>query len=243
VARLPAALLAAACALALPACTGGDEPALLLLPAGGGALAPVSDSVLAEAVGADLAGELGDVRSATLVDAVPGAEPGSCDADWLAEPVDAPVLALPDVGFTLVRTGEVEAGGELTLVCDYAADGRLLVADDLRTTGTNRAVGNDYATRAGTIAGRVDVGVPDGAAIALQRFDGWALLVPLEPDVRVLRLHALEGGSAETGFDVGRLTFLDPDGRDVTAASIPIPEVIHGVPRGRGSAVESEHGG
>jgi hypothetical protein len=223
------------------ACTGDAGPALLLLPADGGDLDPVSASLLVELLGPE-AEDLGDVRAATTVQTVPQADPDSCQGDWRGTPSDAPVVALAGVGYTRVRSGPLDAGGSLVLVCDYDADGRLLVADDLRTTGTDQAVGNDYAVRAGSVLGRVDVGIPPDAAIALQRFDTWTLFTPLAPDMAVLRLHALEGGSQDEGYDIGTIRFFDAAGVDITAASVPIPDVIHGVPRIRGSGVDADGG-
>lgn len=228
---------------ALAACTGGGGADLLLLPTLPTDLSPVSESVLVDAVGADLAGQLPDVRSAVVVDAVPG-DDGTCGTAvqdrWVDAPVDSPAVGVPDVGYSYTRTApEVVEGEEvpLTVVCDLSWAGELLVEDELRTTGTDQPVGNDYATRAGARLGRVDVGVPDGAVVALQVFDEWTLLVPVVEGLDLLRLHALDGGSAEEGYDVGEVRFFDADGTDITPASAAVPDIIHGVPRDRGSGV------
>ncbi len=237
--RRPAVVAVAVMAL-LTGCTTG-QTSLLLLPADGGDLSPVSASVLQEAFG-DLAGQLPDVRSATTLEEAPGDGAQACGtavADgWTEQPMDAPVLALPGLGYTVVRSGATAvADVTLTFVCDLDADGRLLVADNLVSTGTTQSVGNDYVARLGTILGRVDVGIPEQAVIAVQTFDTWSLLVPLDPEMVILRLHALEGGSDTDGYDVGSIQFFDAEGVDVTTASIPIPDVVHGVPRNRGSSV------
>jgi hypothetical protein len=243
--RAAVAVLAVALVALLVACDAAvGEPPLLLLPEDGGDLPAVSRPVLEDAVGEDLAARLPDVRSAALLTTgLPDAEPEDCRADWRAAPDEQPVLALPGVGYTQVRSGPLADGGRQVLVCDHGPDGRLLRADDLQLTGTDQPVGEDYAVRAGAVLGRVDVGVPEGAAVALRTFDTWTLLIPLDPQVRVLRLHALAGGDAAAGYDVGGLRFLDARGRDITPASAPVPDVVHGVPRDRGSGTHRGPGG
>ncbi len=227
-------------ALLLSGCTT-DPDSLLLLPVDGGDLPAVDTAAVAQTLG-DLARSLPDVRSATVLETAPGEGVQACRDDvaegWVEDPVDAPVVALPGLGYTVVRSAPTAVPDvTLTMVCDLDADGNLVVADVLTATGTTQSVGNDYAVRAGSLLGRVDVGIPDQAVVAVQAFEDWSLLMPLDPDMAVLRLHALEGGSNETGYDVGTIHFLDADGTDVTAASVPIPDVVHGVPRNRGSSV------
>ncbi len=227
--------------LALAGC-GGGGPRLLLLPAGGGDLPAADAAAVADAV-ADPSGLPADVRTAAVVDAVPD-DDGSCGVDqqsrWLEVPVDSPVVELPGVGYTMTRTGPQEVDGDqiaLTVVCDFDASGELLVADELTGTGTDQVVANDYVTRTGTAVGRVDIGIPTDAVTAVQAFEGWALFIPLPADLRTLRLHALEGGSEDEGFEIGTVSFHDADGVDITAEALPSPDVVHGVPRSRGSGV------
>ncbi|CAN5344644.1 hypothetical protein BH23ACT9_BH23ACT9_19590 [soil metagenome] len=240
---------AVAVALVLVAgCTGGGGEDLLLLPTLPSDLSPVSPAVLVDTVGAVVAAELPDVRSAVVIEEVPGGD-DSCGAEqqdrWAEAPIDSPVVAIPGVGYTRSRTAQADIDGvcaSLTVVCDFDADGVLVVADEMQSTGTDQAVGNDYVQRVGSIAGRVDVGIPAEAVVAFQRFPEWTLLIPLDPDLHVLRLHALRGGDPERGYTIGEVLFVDADGRDVTAASVPIPDIIHGVPRDRGSAVPRDRG-
>lgn len=137
---------------------------------------------------------------------------------------------------TLVLTG-VRNEASLTFVCDYDHDGTLVHTDGLTSTGTDRPAGNDYATRVGAVIGRVDIGVPEDAVEARYAIGGAEVVYPVE-GLRLLRLHGLSGGSVEEGFEMGEVTFLDADGTDVTPESVPIPDVIHGVPRDRDNGAE-----
>lgn len=237
-ALLTAGLLAALLVVLLTACDSPvDDQRLLLLPTDGGDLPAVAEEDLARLPDHV---DLGDVRATALTDRVPDEADDACQADWAGPSTDSPVLELEGRGYTLVRSGPLESGRSMTLVCDYDPDGQLVVADDLHTTGTDQSTGNDYITRAGTVLGRVDVGIPPDAVRAVQTFDDWSLLMPLDREMAVLRLHALAGGTVEEGYDVGTVRFFTADGTDVTAESVPIPDVVHGVPRARGSSVDDE---
>ncbi|MGI9018301.1 MAG: hypothetical protein ACR2HR_14560 [Euzebya sp.] len=218
------ALTAALSLVVLASACTGSQPALLLL-------AP-------QAPGGT------DPTTAEILEQVPGGlgECGQHQADqWREPPRLSPVISIPE-GFTASLTGPSQRTGDesvpLTVVCDFDPQGRLLVADELRTTGTDQSVGNDYITRTGAIHGRVDVGVPDDAVTAVQTVAGRTVIVPLPQSLRTVRFHAISGGNDQSGYDIGQIRFLDAQGEDVTAASVPIPDVVHGVPRSRGSGVE-----
>lgn len=228
--RFPDVMLTMLPCVLLAGCTG-QGPDLLLLDASTDAR-QVTEAQLVE----ELPAGLGDCGQAQ-------------QERWSDEPTMSPVVRV-DEGYTVVLSGISDIDGadvdgadvdgadaDLVVVCDFNAAGDLLVVDELNSTGTSRSVGNDYIQRAGSIQGRVDVGIPSDAVRAEQQLGQRTVVIPLTADMRVVRFHAALGGGPDSGFDIGVVTFLDADGEDVTAESVPIPDIVHGVPRSRGSGV------
>ena len=183
----------------------------------------------------DAAGFLAAVETAPTDDTTCGA-----DVEWDAPPVLDQRIA---VGWVQTDWMVGERGGiELVWVCDYLPEGKEgtpVTAEPLANTGTDQPVGNDYVERVGSVLGRVDVGIPEGAVTAEYAIADYVVTYPLDGDVRFLRLHALEDSATEDApFTMGTVTFLDADGTDITPESVEIPDIIHGVPRDRDNGAE-----
>lgn len=204
--RIPVLLLSlTAAALAVTGC-GDDAPGQALLPRDG-------DDVTAE-----------------ILDELPaGAAPCAADQGWEGDPEVVSIVSTP-AAITVVATGE-KGGNPITAICDYSDDGTLLTTDPLTSTGTDQPVGNDYIDRVGSVLGRVDVGIPEDAVTATYDLGEYTITFDDLEDLTLLRLHGLEGGNPEDGFQMGAIRFENADGGDVTVASIPLPTMVHGAPR------------
>ncbi|WP_108665574.1 hypothetical protein [Euzebya rosea] len=219
--RRSTTVAAALVVLGLAACTSAPERAL----------APAT----ADGYDTDETGFFAAVQTSPSVDTDCGE-----DVEWDEPPVVDQVIA---VGFvqTVWMVGE-RGGNELVWVCDYLPEGEEgapVTAEPLASTGTDQPVGNDYVERVGSVLGRVDVGIPEGAVTAEYAVGDYVVTYPLDGDVRFLRLHAREDSATEDApFTMGTVTFLDADGTDITPESVEIPDIIHGVPRDRDNGAE-----
>lgn len=147
------------------------------------------------------------VVARTLDRPLDGAAPCADDA-FDEPPVQSRVVVGP-TSYAMVISGSAD-GRPAVRMCEWDAEWRILVADDVAVTGTTEPVGPTELVAFAAEHGVADGGWPAEALVVVQQLDGWAYVVAPGEVPAALRFRVGADG------DLGQITFLDWHGEDVT---------------------------